>query len=51
MPRLDAARNRLLDHDSDHACGSEAESILAVWREMNEDYLQTLGLAHDPDDL
>jgi hypothetical protein len=50
-PRLDAARNRLLDGELEYAHGPDLESILAVWREMNEDYLQTLGLAHDVDDL
>jgi hypothetical protein len=50
-PRLDAARNRLLDDELEYTHGPGLESILAVWREMTEDYLQTLGLAHDVDDL
>jgi hypothetical protein len=51
QPRLRAARDRLLDDKLEYAHGPGVESILTVWREMNEDYLQTLGLAHDVDDL
>jgi hypothetical protein len=50
-PRLAAAKTRLLGSDLEYALGTGVESILTVWREMNEDYLQTLGLAHDLDDL
>jgi hypothetical protein len=50
-PRLDTAKYRLLDSDLEYAFGSGVESILTVWREMTEDYLQTLGCAHDEDDL
>jgi hypothetical protein len=50
-PRLAAAKRRLLDSDLVYALGPGVESILTVWREMNEDYLQTLGRAHDQDDL
>jgi hypothetical protein len=52
--RLDlhpAAKSRLLDSDLDYAIGPGVDSILTVWREMGEDYLQTLGGAHDPDEL
>jgi hypothetical protein len=48
---LAAARSRLLDSNLEYALGAGVESILIVWREMNEDFLQTLGCAHDPDDL
>lgn len=51
MPRLDAAKRRLLDSDLDYALGSGIESIVTSWREMDEDFLQTLGHAHDVDDL
>jgi hypothetical protein len=51
LARLDAAKRRLLDSDLEYAVGPGVESILTVWREMNEDYLQTLGCAHDQDDL
>jgi hypothetical protein len=50
-PRLDTAKYLLLDSDQRYAFGSEVESILTVWREMTEDYLQTLGCGHDEDDL
>jgi hypothetical protein len=50
-PRLAFARSRLLDSNLEYALGAGVESILTVWREMNEDFLQTLGCAHDPDDL
>jgi hypothetical protein len=49
--RLDAARYLVLDSDLQYAFGTGVESILIVWREMTEDYLQTLGCAHDEDDL
>jgi hypothetical protein len=49
--RLDAAKYLLVDSDLKYAFGSEVESILTIWREMTEDYLQTLGCAHDEDDL
>lgn len=49
--RLDAARYLLVDSDQRYAFGSGVESILTVWREMTEDYLQTLGCAHDENDL
>ena len=49
--RLDAAKYLLLDSDLQYAFGSGVESILIVWREMTEDYLQTLGCGHDEDDL
>jgi hypothetical protein len=51
MPRLDAAKRRLLDSDLEYALGSGIESIVTGWREMDEDFLQTLGHAHDVDDL
>jgi hypothetical protein len=50
-PRLAAARSRLLDSEAPVAFGSRVESIVTVWREMNEDYLQTLGRAHEQVDL
>jgi hypothetical protein len=51
LPRLEVAKRRLLDSDLEYAVAPGVESILTVWREMNEDYLQTLGEAHDRDDL
>jgi hypothetical protein len=50
-PRLDNAKYLLLDSDQRYAFGPEVESVLTVWREMTEDYLQTLGCAHDEGDL
>ncbi len=50
-PRLTAAKSRLLDSHLEYAIGPGVDSILTVWREMHEDYLQTLGRAHDPDGL
>ena len=49
--RLDTAKYLLVDSDQRYAFGSEVESVLTVWREMTEDYLQTLGCGHDEDDL
>ena len=49
--RLDAAKYLLLDSDLRYAFETGVQSILTVWREMTEDYLQTLGCAHDEDDL
>ena len=48
--RLAAARSGLLDSDLDYAVGEGVDSILTIWREMNEDFLQTLGRAHDQDE-
>jgi hypothetical protein len=42
-PRLAAAKCRLMDSQLEYAVGPRVESILTVWREMTEDYLQTLG--------
>jgi hypothetical protein len=50
-PRLAAARSRLLESQEPSALGPDVESILTVWREMNEDYLQTVGYAHEQVDL
>jgi hypothetical protein len=50
-PRLAAARGQLLDSKLEYPLENGVEAILTVWREMNEDFLQTLGCAHDPDDL
>ena len=49
--RLDTAKRRLLDSELEYAVDPDVESILTVWREMNEDYLQTRGHAHDEGDL
>jgi hypothetical protein len=50
-PRLDAARRLLVDSHLEYALEPRVESILTIWREMTEDYLQTLGEAHDQDEL
>jgi hypothetical protein len=50
-PRLAAARSRLLDGDQEHVLGPGIDSILTVWKEMSEDYLQTLGCGHSTEDL
>ena len=50
-PRLAAARSQLLESKLEYQLEGGVEAILTVWREMNEDFLQTLGCAHDPDDL
>jgi hypothetical protein len=49
--RLAAARSELLACEVPAALGSRVESILAIWREMTEDYLQTLGFGHEQVDL
>jgi hypothetical protein len=51
LTRLQAARARLLGGELDYAVSDGVDSILTIWREMNEDFLQTLGCAHDQDDL
>jgi hypothetical protein len=50
-PRLAAAKSRLLDADLEYSLGPGVDPILTVRREMHEDSLQTLGRAHDPDEL
>jgi hypothetical protein len=49
--RLATARRSLPVSDLEQAGGESLQALLAVWREMNEDFLQTLGCAHDQDDL
>jgi hypothetical protein len=51
LKRLETARSRLLGGQLDYAVGDDVDSILAIWREMNEDYLQTLGCARDQGEL
>jgi hypothetical protein len=43
IPRLSAAKRRLLAGDLRYAVDPAVESIGTVWRELDEDYLQTLG--------
>ena len=51
VSRLESAKRRLLSGNLEYAVGRRVESILTVWVEMNEDYLQTLGCASDRNDL
>jgi hypothetical protein len=47
IPRLSAAQGRLIDGEIRYAIDPTVDSIATVWRELAEDYLQTLG--HGPE--
>jgi hypothetical protein len=50
-PRLGAAIAHLRAGDHAYAFGVEVESVGAVWQELHEDFLQTLGRAHEIEDV
>ena len=50
-PRLGAAIAHLRAGDQGYAFDSDVESVGAVWRELHEDFLQTLGRAHEIEDV
>jgi hypothetical protein len=51
IARLRDAERRLLDGELDYAFDPAVESIATVWRELHEDYLQTLGYALESDSI
>jgi hypothetical protein len=51
IARLREAERRLLDGELDYAFDPAVESIATVWRELHEDYLQTLGYAQESDTI
>jgi hypothetical protein len=50
IPRLAAAKQRLLDGELEFALIRAEGSVQSVWAELQEDYLQTLGRSHEPGD-
>jgi hypothetical protein len=51
IARLRVAERRLLDGELDYAFDPAVESIATVWRELHEDYLQTLGYAQESESI
>jgi hypothetical protein len=49
--RLGAAVAHLRAGDQGYAFDSDVESVGAVWHELHEDFLQTLGRAHEIEDV
>jgi len=51
LPRLNAAAAQLCAGQLEYACATDLDSVDAVWQELHEDFLQTLGRAQDVDEL
>jgi hypothetical protein len=51
LPRFNAAAAKLRAGELDYAFATDLDSVGAVWQELHEDFLQTLGRAQDVDEL
>jgi hypothetical protein len=51
IARLREAERRLLDGQLEYAFEAAVESIATVWRELHEDFLQTLGYAQESESI
>jgi hypothetical protein len=51
LPRLNRAAAHVRGGDHEYAFAEQVDSIGAVWQELHEDLLQTLGRAHELEDV